>query len=101
METILQLIVSGVALGCIYCLVAIEFSLIFSASGLINFGHDKFIMLGAYVFGGTLINHLGLNFFFAFIVASVFMGAFGAAVAAGILDERRNPPACMSRKLTA
>ncbi len=45
METVLQLVVSGIALGCVYCLVAIEFSLIFSASGLINFGHDKFIPL--------------------------------------------------------
>jgi branched-chain amino acid transport system permease protein len=92
METILQLIVSGIALGCIYCLVAIEFSLIFNASGLINFGHDKFIMLGAYIFGGTMINHLGVHFFLAFVVASALMGVFGAAAAAGIFNPLRNMP---------
>ncbi|WHH58049.1 branched-chain amino acid ABC transporter permease [Petroclostridium sp. X23] len=92
METALQLIISGIAFGCIYCLVAIEFSLIWNASSLINFGHDKFIMLGAYVFGGTMVNHLGLNFFIAFILASVLMGLFGAAVATGIFNPLRNMP---------
>ena len=88
--TLLQLALSGIAFGCIYCLVAIEFSLIFNASGLVNFGHDKFIMLGAYVFGGTMLNQLGLNYFIAFILASIIMGLFGAAVAAGIFNPLRN-----------
>jgi branched-chain amino acid transport system permease protein len=92
METLIQLIVGGIAFGCIYCLVAIEFSLIFNASGLINFGHDKFIMLGAYVFAGTMVNHLGFNFFLAFVIASALMGLFGAAVAAGIFNPLRNMP---------
>jgi branched-chain amino acid transport system permease protein len=92
METFIQLMVSGIAFGCIYCLVAIEFSLIFNASGLINFGHDKFIMLGAYVFAGTMVNYLGFNYFLAFIIASALMGLFGAAVAAGIFNPLRNMP---------
>ena len=44
---IIQLIVSGLALGFIYALVAIEYTLIFNSTGLLNFSHDKFIMLGA------------------------------------------------------
>ena len=46
---IIQLIVSGLALGFIYALVAIEYTLIFNSTGLLNFSHDKFIMLGAYI----------------------------------------------------
>lgn len=92
MDTILQLVVSGIAFGCIYCLVAIEFSLIFNASGLINFGHDKFIMLGAYIFGGTMIQQLDFSFFIAFILSGILMGLFGAAVAAGIFNPLRNMP---------
>lgn len=90
METILQLLVSGIAFGCIYCLVAIEFSLIWNASGLINFGHEKFIVLGAYIFGGTLISSMGMNYVLAVIVASFIMGLYGAAVAAGIFNPLRN-----------
>lgn len=60
MVTFLQLLVSGIGMGCIYCMVAIEYTLIWNASGLVNFGHEKFIMLGAYIFAGTLMLKLGV-----------------------------------------
>jgi branched-chain amino acid transport system permease protein len=45
-STILQFLVSGVATGCIYGLVAIGFSVIFNASGIVNFAQGAFVMLG-------------------------------------------------------
>ncbi|WP_430384505.1 ABC transporter permease subunit, partial [Anaerotruncus colihominis] len=54
-EIIVQLIVSGLALGFIYALVSIEYTIIFNATGLLNFSHDKLIMLGAYVFAGQFV----------------------------------------------
>ena len=92
MEAALQLIISGIAIGCIYFLVAIEFTLIWNASSLINFGHDKFIMLGAYIFAGTFINLLGCNYFIGAILAIAIMGLFGALVATGIFNPLRNMP---------
>lgn len=56
---IIQLIVSGIAMGFIYALVGIEYTLIWNTSGVLNFSHDKMITLGAYIFGGTFI--LGMN----------------------------------------
>ena len=52
---LIQLIVSGIAMGFIYALVGIEYTLIWNASGVLNFSHDKLITLGAYIFGGTYI----------------------------------------------
>ena len=51
---IMQLILSGIALGFIYSMVSIEYTLIFNSTGLLNFSHDKLIMLGAYIFAGQL-----------------------------------------------
>ncbi|RKL62591.1 branched-chain amino acid ABC transporter permease [Thermoanaerobacteraceae bacterium SP2] len=92
MASLLQLIVSGIAMGFIYCLVAIEFTLIWNASSLINFGHDKFIMLGAYIFAGTMITKCGFNYFIALILLFIVMGLFGMGVAAGIFNPLKHMP---------
>ena len=44
---IMQLLVNGLALGFIYALVGIEYTLVWNSTGLLNFSHDKFIQLGA------------------------------------------------------
>lgn len=61
MQSAIQLLVNGVAMGFIYCLIAIEYTLLFNTSGLINFGHDKYIMFGAYIFGGTFVLGFGIG----------------------------------------
>jgi branched-chain amino acid transport system permease protein len=91
-STILQLIISGVAMGFIYALVGIEFTIIYNASGLVNFAHDKFIMFAAYVFAGTFVLSLGLNPIISTILLFIVMALFGALVAAGIFNPLRNMP---------
>lgn len=81
MASFLQLLVSGLGMGCIYCLVAIEYTLIYNASGLVNFGHEKFIMLGAYIYAGTMILKLGLPVPVAILGALVLMALFGMLTA--------------------
>ena len=54
MSTIIQLLVTGIAMGFIYCMVATEYTLLYNTTVLINFAHEKFITLGAYFFGGTM-----------------------------------------------
>jgi len=97
MESIIQLFVIGIGMGCIYCLVAIEFTLIWNASGLVNFSHDKFIMLGAYFFAGTFMLQLGLPDAIAIIAALLVMAAFGGITAVGIF----NPLSRMSSDIYA
>ena len=84
MVTFLQLLVSGIGMGCIYCMVAIEYTLIWNASGLVNFGHEKFIMLGAYIFAGTLMLKLGVPSGAAILITILIMFLFGALTAVGV-----------------
>ena len=81
METVLQLLASGLSLGFIYCLVAIEYSLLFNTCGLLNFGHEKYITLGAYVFVGTAVLQLGLGTIPSMGVALLIMAAVGVCIA--------------------
>lgn len=86
MVTFLQLLVSGIGMGCIYCMVAIEYTLIWNASGLVNFGHEKFIMLGTYIFAGTLMLKLGVPSGAAILITILIMFLFGALTAVGVFN---------------
>ncbi len=48
MNELLQLLVNGVSMGCIYGMVALGFILIFNATGVVNFAQGEFVMLGAF-----------------------------------------------------
>ncbi|MFQ6673726.1 MAG: branched-chain amino acid ABC transporter permease [Fidelibacterota bacterium] len=82
-----QEIVSGVALGCIYALVALGFTLIFKATEVVNFAQGELMMVGAYVnfFLVTQLAGMGgwvteLRFVLAFLAALVFSVGFGAVL---------------------
>ena len=46
-----QFFVSGLTTGSTYALIAIGFSIIHNASGIVNFAQGEFVMLGGYVHG--------------------------------------------------
>ena len=49
---------AGLALGCVYVLLAIGLSLIFGMLTVVNFAHGAFFMLGAYVLDhGAVVHH--------------------------------------------
>src|SRR5215216_1140225 len=73
--TILQLLVSGVGSGCIYGLAAIGFSVIFNASGIVNFAQGSFVMLG-----GMLTFVFYKNAHVPLVMAAVAAVAFTAAL---------------------
>lgn len=84
MSTFLQLLVTGIAMGFIYCMVAIEHTLVWKTTGLVNFAHDKFITLGAYFFGGTMCMLFPNNFLLAVLCTTVFMFLYGMLAARAI-----------------
>ena len=47
MQELLQYIFSGLTNGAIYAVIALGFSILYSATRLINFAHGEFVMLGA------------------------------------------------------
>lgn len=97
MSNVLQLLISGVSMGFIYALVATEYTLIWNATGLLNFSHEKFIMMGGYVFAGTFVAQLGLPNLFSIVCTLVTMFLFGIVSALIVF----NPLSKMSSNLYA
>lgn len=90
METIIQLAVSGLAMGLIYCLVAIEFTLILNTSGLMNFGHNEYITVGAYLFAGTFVMRMGWDHIPSAVTAIIIMAFIGVFIAIVVFNPLRN-----------
>ncbi|MDD9911072.1 MAG: branched-chain amino acid ABC transporter permease [Ahrensia sp.] len=77
----LQLVISGLANGCVYGLIALGFVMIYKATEAVNFAQGDFMMFGAFIcLGLTNTAHLGLNFWLAVPIAIATMGALGYAV---------------------
>jgi branched-chain amino acid transport system permease protein len=76
MGDLIQLIVSGTATGAIYALAALGFTLLWQASGTINFAQGEFVMLPAF----AILYFLGLGaplwlaFLLACVVAMLLLG---------------------------
>ncbi len=81
MANLVNLVFAGLALGCIYALIALGFTIIFKASGVINFAQGELLLVGAYVaYAGVFEWHL------PFILAVLI--AIAVTVAIGVLFER-------------
>ncbi|MAW88403.1 MAG: branched-chain amino acid ABC transporter permease [Phyllobacteriaceae bacterium] len=73
-----QLLVSGLANGCIYGLIALGFVLIYKATEAVNFAQGDMMMLGAFVtLWLTNSDQLGLPFWIAVPLAIALMGVIG------------------------
>ena len=80
----IQQLVSGIALGCIYGLIALGFVLIYKTTEVVNFAQGELLMLGGF-FAFTFIALLGLNYWVGFLLAVVCMAAFGACTNGSVL----------------
>lgn len=76
-----QLLVSGLAIGSVYALVALGFTLIFATTRVVNFAQGELVMLGALV-GYSAHVTLGLPLGVAVLLAGL------AAATAGLVAER-------------
>jgi branched-chain amino acid transport system permease protein len=78
-NTIGQLVISGLLIGSVYALMSIGLTLIFGVLRVVNFAHGEFLMIamyGAWAFSRLL----GLNPYFAAIAVVPAMFLFGALV---------------------
>ena len=97
MQVFVQLLITGVAMGFIYALVGIEYTLIWNSTGLLNFSHDKFILFGAYMFAGSYVLSLGLPPVLAILCTVLTMFLLGMVSAFAIF----NPLSRLSTNLFA
>jgi branched-chain amino acid transport system permease protein len=73
---ILQLVIAGIAQGCIYGLIALGFVLIYKATETVSFAQGDLMMLGAFA-GLATMTFLSFPFWLAVLSSIVAMGAFG------------------------
>lgn len=74
---LLQLM-TGVAQGAVYALLALGLSLIFGMLTVVNFAHGAFFMVGAFL--GVYFYGLTGSFWFSLVLTPVAVGAFGLLV---------------------
>ena len=73
-----QLLISGLANGCVYGLIALGFVMIYKATEVVNFAQGDFMMLGAFLcIGFTNTGYMGLSFWLAVPMAIAAMALFG------------------------
>jgi len=68
-------LLTGVALGSIYALLALGLCLIFGMLGVVNFAHGAFFMVGAFL--GVYFLGLTGNFFFSLLLVPIVTGGIG------------------------
>ena len=88
----LQLLISGVAQGCIYGLIALGFVLIYKATETVSFVQGDLMMLGAFV-GLAMMTVLDFPFWVAVVSAILGMGLAGIALERVVIRPILGQPA--------
>lgn len=89
---VLQLIISGVALGCIYGLIALGFVLIYKATETVSFAQGELMMLGAFA-GLVAMAWLDFPFWLAVLSAIAAMGIVGLLIERALIRPILGQPA--------
>ena len=85
----LQLLISGLAIGCVYSLVALGFVLVASAANVLNFAHGEWVMLGGYL-GVTFSVTLKLNLAVSLVLTALCMIVVGWVFTKAVFYPLRN-----------
>ena len=86
MTQFVQLVISGLMLGCIYGLIAMGFVIVFKATNVVNFAHASVVMLGAFLVAKW---HGSLGFFGAIGAAAVTCALVAVALDIAFLRPLR------------
>ena len=74
-----QVIISGLAMGCIYALIALGYAYVWNTMAIVNFAAGEFLTFAAFVFVGTFTTTLHLPFWLAALLTAAVMALLGAA----------------------
>lgn len=92
----LQLIVSGLAMGCIYALVALGYVFIWNSMNIINFAQGEFLTFAAYLFVATFVLRLHASYALAFLATAAVMGALGMVFSRVVYTRLRRQSALVA-----
>ncbi|MDI9333075.1 MAG: branched-chain amino acid ABC transporter permease [Cytophagales bacterium] len=88
----LQLVISGMAQGCIYGLIALGFVLIYKATETVSFAQGELMMLGAFC-GLGVMSFLGMPFWIAVLASIAAMALFGLLLERAVIRPILGQPA--------
>ena len=71
-----QLLVSGIAIGMLYALIALSMTILYRATTVVNFGHGDLVMAGAYMVLIFMVN-VTLPFLPALLLSLAALFGFG------------------------
>ena len=78
-EILTSQVVSGLATGCVYALIALGFVLIFKATDVVNFAQGEFVMVSGFI-SYTLLIRGGLPYWLVLVLTVVASGFVGVAL---------------------
>jgi branched-chain amino acid transport system permease protein len=79
LQLLFQQILVGLINGSFYALLSLGLAVIFGMLNIVNFAHGALYMMGAFA-AYFLLNTLGLDYWFALVLAPLMVGAFGAVI---------------------
>jgi branched-chain amino acid transport system permease protein len=106
LQTLPQVLIDGLALGAIYAVIALGYTMVYGILELINFAHGEIFMTGAYVGTAVLIvfHTTGLlnvmpvwvAYFLILMIAMLFTGILGVGIERIAYRPLRNAPKIIS-----
>jgi len=78
-STIIFSLIWGVAIGCVYMLLATGLNVIFGVMKLVNFAHGQFLMIGAFATWAISVA-IGLNAYIAILISIGIVAVLGVVV---------------------
>src|SRR6516225_12490432 len=89
MSQLAQIILAGVAIGAVYSLAALGFTIVFNATRVTNFANGDFVMMGGLI-AATLVAQAQLNQLVAIVFAVLAVTVLGVALdQLGLQQARR------------
>jgi branched-chain amino acid transport system permease protein len=86
-----QLVVSGLAAGCVYALVALGMTVLYRATTVVNFGHGEFFMAGAFA-AYVARESFGLPYAAAIPAVCLLLFLLGMAIERGFMRPLQSAP---------
>lgn len=88
---LLQQIINGLALGSVYALIALGYTMVYGIIGLINFAHGDVYMIGAFI-GFLVVTYFKLNFISALLIAMIGSALLGIIIEKAAYKPLRKAP---------
>src|SRR3954452_11489613 len=90
MDILIQQLVNSLSVASVIILIGIGVTLIFGLTGIINFAHGEFLMIGG-IAVWVLVSH-GVSFILALVAAVAIVGALGFLLERGLFQFTLSRP---------